>query len=192
MRDDAARTIDSGNAKHTREAVTRHVAHEHSAGDNSARCDDVHTTTAEHKDGEEHGGLHPSSFRCAARQKIQQRTPTIASGTTAEARMIRFRTVTPELPSSVSTDRAYVEEKRPGRQDRAFSRKESVALASDPVASKVAAPHETTPELPLTRVSVGGGGRLTLDRGTSHHPETVYGVPGFGSPSFFTAWCCWA
>jgi len=46
----------------------------------------------------------PPSLRCAARQNTQQRMPTMVTGTTAEARRIRFRTVTPELPSSVPTD----------------------------------------------------------------------------------------
>jgi hypothetical protein len=161
MRDDVAVTSDSYDAKDTRETVLRGIAHEHPAGDDRA-WSDVHRS----EDGQGHGELLASSSRCAARQKIQQRTPTIMSGTTADARMMRFSTVDPELPSSIPTDRAYVEKKRPGRQDRAFSKKESVALASDPVASKVAAPHGTTPELPLTRVSGSAADRCTLDRGT--------------------------
>jgi hypothetical protein len=77
--------------------------------------------------------------------------------------MIRFRTVAPELPSSVATNRAYVEKEKARSAGPGLFRKESVALASDPVASKAAAPHDSTPELPLTRVSVRAAGRQTLD-----------------------------
>jgi hypothetical protein len=51
------------------------------------------------------------------------------SGTTADARMIRFSTVDPELASRISTSRAYAEREKAQAAGRAFS-KESVAMAS--------------------------------------------------------------
>ena len=69
-----------------------------------------------------------SSLRCAARQKIQHNTPTIPSGTTADARMIRFSAVDPELPDTINGHRKA---RGPGGRPGLIA-KESVAMASDP------------------------------------------------------------